>query len=260
MPKLILPLLAIVLLAGCDKKAEEPASAASEASAIAEIAPAPPPVIAPMEVAPAPLAPPVIAGGTGVMPVDGSWTAMLETLPPEDRKQLKALDSRYFGALAYNDATEKKRLEDLGFPTPEQVLEAARLSDAELKAKADAGDVQAEMLLVDRLLSQAEAAKVNKDKDPTAFENAAMKAMAAASMLIPRTKSPFGPYLDGRANWLLRPNISPETMAASLMVAADLGDWRAKSKLQQFQRQNPGMDAAKTLNLYNILRHTWRVS
>ena len=261
MPKLIVFLLAAILIAAC--KQNGGADVSSDPSVAEQVStPEPmltaPPTVTSLETTPASKAE-LQVGYDGMAPLDPSWNGLLETLPSEDRKQLQAMNSRYFGALAFGDESEKRRLQELGFPTAEQVLKSSKLTDGELKAKADSGDVQAQMVLVDRLLVQAEAARANKNADPEAYETAALRAMSAASMLISRTKSPFGAYLDGRANWQLRPGTSPEIMAASMMVASDLGDWRAKAWLQEFQRQNPGMDTAATLSIYNTLRHTWRV-
>jgi hypothetical protein len=196
---------------------------------------------------------------SGASPAEADWYRLIDTLPAEDRKSLQAINRRYFGALAFQDAGERRRLRDLGFPTLEQILEASRLSDQALEARAHDGGEQMEMLFVDRLLVRAEAARANGSTDPKAYEAAAMRAMVAAGRLVPRSRSPFAAYLDGRTNWKLRPEMPAEMMAASLMVAAGLGDWRATTSLRQFQRQNPGLDAASTVMLYDILRHTWRI-
>lgn len=255
MPKLVLCLFSLGILTGCNDRAENaakspPTPASAEASTQA-------PSAGPRhEVAVSEAAAPTQANSTS-LPAKASWSDLLESLPAADREHLKAINARYFGALAFQDATERKRLLELGFPSAEDILAASKLTDGELKTRADGGDELAQMLLVDRLLAQAEQARASGDQ--SSFKAIAARAMFEASMLIPRTQSPFGAYLDGRANWQLVPGRPPEVMAASLMVAADLGDWRAKTWLKQFERENPGLDAAATLTAYNVLRRTWRV-
>lgn len=245
-------LFSAALLAGSGDGAAETAPDAEDATPAAPIAEPPVAFIEPASVSSNP--------GTGVLPTRHGWLAYLETLAPEQRRVLNAFNSRHFLVLIFHNEADRKKLEELGFPTREDVLEAARLTDSELKARADTGDVQAHMLLVDRLTNQAEALYATRDTNPEAYERASARAFVELAIFSARLKkSPFGAYLEGRLNWKLRSGQPAEMMAASLMVAWNMGDWRAKTWLIEFQRKNPQLDAAQTVIIYDILRRSWKV-
>jgi hypothetical protein len=75
----------------------------------------------------------------------------------EDQVIIRDFDSRYFGALTFVNDKQYEWLVRHGYPTPEEILAAEQMSDEELKARADFGNVKAAMFLSERYLAEAVA-------------------------------------------------------------------------------------------------------
>lgn len=183
-----------------------------------------------------------------------SWPELLAALTPEERAYLDRTNDNYHGALEYRDATERAAMAKLGIPTASELLSAARLSDAELKALADAADEKGKLLYSNRLIDNAQAVTEAPDGMSGAREQERVNAGVAAFVEVGKlrqSRNPFVAYMDGRMHYKLAPNHPAETYAAALMIGGAWGDTRSHRLVNDFSAQAGAMDAASLIASYN---------
>lgn len=185
-----------------------------------------------------------------------SWNARLAELSDSDRDYMKRVDDRYLGILQFRDADEQRRLIAQGYPMPEEWLAARDLSDEDLAAMADAGDVNAKLFLADRISERLAPIQASRrpDVEPALPENDIITGFArsntAALQALRASDSPFAAYVYGRTLSAGTWGAPPEPVAAGIALARDRGDDRASSILAAFERAHPGMDPAYIRSVY----------
>ncbi len=95
--------------------------------------------------------------------------SMVPQLPPNNNEELwlgyteedqiiiRDFDSRYFNALTFVNEKQYEWMVRHGYPTPEEILAASKMSTEELKSLADFGNTKAAMFLSERYLAEAVA-------------------------------------------------------------------------------------------------------
>ena len=188
-----------------------------------------------------------------------SWDGIVRSVSPEEAKYLQQANSNYFGALAFDNAKELQELVAKGFPLPEEWLEARSMTDQDLKALVDSGNVKAKAFYLDRLVNQASDYLDLRGVDDQKYQDSpgsrlSLLAYEQAAQVQTSYKSPFAGYLLGSTYSRLNYPPSPESAAAGILVAFDTGDERALNLMNTYQAQHPNMDITKIMAAYGALR------
>ncbi|HQE08228.1 hypothetical protein [Thermomonas sp.] len=185
-----------------------------------------------------------------------TWDALLAALTPDERAYLDRLNAEYFGILAYNDAAELNMMRQLGMPLPQDFLAAAKLNDSELKAMADAGDPMAKLLYPNRQLDKAilainglDESKLRNGDDPRAA--IALPVYVEISAVIRGSNNPFAIYMNGRMQYSLSTDHSPEYLAGAIFAASAKGDRRATRIFNDFAQAHPGMNNTTIMQIFS---------
>lgn len=183
-----------------------------------------------------------------------SWEEQLGALPRDDAQHLRAKNERYFGALAYNTAEERALLGRIGIPLPEDFVAARRLTIQELEEAASGGQLQSELLYIDRLIEDAQLASTS---DAGIDGDEALRLAAQASFEIGRIRglsnSAFIPYLQARL-FSSGSMPAPEYVVGAMLAAVDRGDTRALGLLKAYARDYPTVDALMVALVYGTLK------
>lgn len=183
-----------------------------------------------------------------------SWAEVVTLAPVPDRAYLEAIDQRYYGLLAYRSEQELRQLTKAGFPTPEEWLQAKNLSDLELEARANGGDIKAQLLYADRLVSKATTLKGGSDATPERTRALVMAEKYAAMALSQKGGGAFAAYLYGVAS--SERTGMPEYAFAGAMLAGDLGDARAVQASRRIQeRVGKPADPVALHMIYSTMSH-----
>ncbi|MGG6345219.1 hypothetical protein ACQ5SA_18450 [Stenotrophomonas indicatrix] len=167
---------------------------------------------------------------------------------PEDKAAyLHSIKNRYFGAIAYENEQERRYLEDSGFPSIDEWLQARAMNDNQLQQWASNGDGKAMAFYIDRMLERATPYLHLRGVDETAYKASpaasyALKAYEFSTQIQSTHKSPFTGYLLGAMFSTLAYPQSPESAAAGIMAARDAGDPRASALLLAYEVNHPGMN------------------
>jgi len=189
-----------------------------------------------------------------------SWRARIARLGVTDQAYLAGVSERYLGSVEFHDEAEQRHLVEQGFPMPEEWLAARDMPDSELESLAGAGNIKAQMFLVDRVSERLAPIQASRQPgvSPAISETEIIREFARstnmAGRLLGRTDSPFAAYLYGRAMSAGTWGGPPEPMAAALTLARDRGDTRAGMYLEAFSRTHSDMDAGYVLSLYSGMR------
>lgn len=182
-----------------------------------------------------------------------SWSEWIASSPAADQEYLSQLNNRYVGLLSYGSEQELEALTKAGFPTPEEWLAARDLSDVELEARAEGGNIKAQIFYADRMAWKAHALK--RMAESIAERNLALaKAEKYAAMALSEPGGgAFAAYLYGFANSERTGMI--EYALAGALVAGDLGDPRAVDASRKIQDSaGQKADAAALHLIYSSMR------
>lgn len=185
-----------------------------------------------------------------------SWEAAINQADVADREYLAAVNSRYLGTLEFHSEDEQQKLVQQGFPMPEEWISARHMADEELRRLADAGNIKAQMFFIDRTAERflpdraTRGLDLDDPTDKALFDDAVQSAVYSSNMLRV-TRSPFVAYLLGQYDFATNSGNPPEFMAASLQLAAELGDTRASQISRVYFEQNPGMNTGLISQAYS---------
>lgn len=132
-----------------------------------------------------------------------------------------------------------------GYPTPDEILAADRMTDVELSNAAKSGSFKANVFYLARLQSQSIEPG---DKQMTDVLRAGSNEMGVA-MQVFRSGSPFGAIAYSR--WA-DSDRHPELAAASLSFARKLGDTR-REFLDGYMTSHPNIDPATLASAYELI-------
>ena len=176
-----------------------------------------------------------------------SWEQEVRRMSEDKAAYLDSINNRYFGAVAYENEQERRYLEESGFPSIDEWLQARTMSDNQLQQWASSGDGKAMAFYIDRMLERATPYLHLRGVDDTAYKASpaasyALKAYEFSTQVQSTHKSPFSGYLLGAMFSTLAYSQSPESAAAGIMAARDAGDPRASALLLTYEANHPGMD------------------
>ena len=185
-----------------------------------------------------------------------SWGNRLAELPASDQEWLRLLNDRYGGSLAFASPEEQQWLIQQGFPMPEEWLAGRRLHETELEQLAERGNLKAQMLFIDSVISEigpvrASGSGLDNSQEDRKLLSRFARATSMVTLMMESTQSPFTAYLEGAVLSAGAQYNPPEYVASGIMLARDLGDRRAEELRQAYQRSHPGMDSNLVLNLYS---------
>ena len=159
-----------------------------------------------------------------------------------DQQYLQELDYRYFGVMSFNSPEERDYLLQAGFPTPEEWLAATKMTDSDLRARADSGDTKAAGMFADRMsrrlatLTEADEAQPGSVPDSERVAVATM-AVLYATQAMQSSRSPFGLYVEG----MVKSSIfdSWEPMTAAMLESRRRGDPRVDRLIDELHGRHP---------------------
>ena len=190
-----------------------------------------------------------------------SWEGRLAELPASDQAWLRALNDRYAGALAFVSPEVQEWLIQQGFPMPEEWLAARDLHETELERLAESGNLKAQILFIDSVISDVGSVRAsdrglgNSVEDRKLLSRLA-RATTMVTLMMESTQSPFTAYLEGALLSAGAQYNPPEYVASGIMLARDLGDRRAEELRQAYQRSHPEMDSDLVLSLYSTAKNS----
>lgn len=183
--------------------------------------------------------------GAGAHPVRApDFDRLLTAYDAVSSATLEAFNARYADAIAFRTPAEFEWLNERGFPLPEEILAAADMPLAELRALADKGDRKARFLYLDRTLQEVRELRqsylrsgISPDglHEIPEYGDALVQAAYAKSHLTD-SNSPFAGYLMAEFSRVALGN--PYGYMAGLLHATHQGDARAYGKLNAFMKQN----------------------
>ena len=164
-----------------------------------------------------------------------SFDAWMEQFPPDDRKRIEAFADRYYGVYEIASAKQIAWMAQVGYPMPEDLIAAAKMTDAELQDLASKGNTKAKILWSDRQLTAA----VDKLKqlDPNSPEaNDARSSTFSSLVSVLNSDTPFKGYLEAADGLYLQRDADTGVayITAGLLHAASLGDTRAADVLSDY--------------------------
>ena len=167
--------------------------------------------------------------------VAGSFSEWIKFFSPPDQTKIRAFADRYYGVFEIDSPQQVVWMAQAGYPMPEDLVAAEKMSDQELDQLAKEGNAKAEMLLHDRQLDRA--LDKLKGLDPNSADAAAVRQEARLdSMFLLNADTPFKGYVEAADALVLEPE--PERRKAAiisgLIRAATLGDSRAMAVLSDY--------------------------
>lgn len=185
-----------------------------------------------------------------------SWEDRLAELPASDQEWLRMLNDRYAGALAFASPEDQQWLIQQGFPMPEEWLAARGLHETELERLAESGNLKAQILFIDSVISEigpvrASGRGLDNSQEDRKLLSRLARATTMVTLMMESTQSPFTAYLEGAVLSAGAQYNPPEYVASGIMLARDLGDRRAEELRQAYQRSHPEMDSSLVLSLYS---------
>lgn len=182
---------------------------------------------------------------------------LLAKFPAAQRSAIERFYAAYgqgpFGVSQYNfrsaiDFKNEKQYEWLrasGFPTPDEVVAAATMSDADLRRLADDGNLKASIFLL-RRLSEVSASGQTLTSDQSELAHRLTTAVIASGL-------PFAGYVVADRG---RREGRPEDVIAGYSYAAYLGDSRALDFMRSFEASGVPVSAMDSLTSYRLLIST----
>lgn len=151
---------------------------------------------------------------------------------------------RFQHAFDFHDAKQLEWLVANGYPTPDDIIEANRLTDSELAKRVAQGNFKAKVFYLNRLQATPRQEGTTPGEE-VRFES---NEMDLAVQLF-RSGSPFGAL--AYSHWA-DSSRHPELAAASLSFARKLGDSR-REFLDGYVAIHPEMDPATLANAYELI-------
>lgn len=173
----------------------------------------------------------------------------LAQYPVDQQEKIQAFNTAHFGVYSINSPQQVAWMAENGYPMPEDVIAAERLSDADLRELAKQGNDKAGFLLRERTSAATKAGldnyhaqgKTNSDfwnNDPNARQ-ITMDDLTTMQLL-QQSHSPFKGYVQALDSVLKDDPVSKDaTIIAGLHWAQSLGDFRAEQFLDAFVQGNP---------------------
>ena len=186
--------------------------------------------------------------------ISNSWQDRIDQLSGRERKYLSEVNNRYFGSLDFKSPDEQSKQILLGYPTPEEWLAAQEMTSFELEGLAEAGNKKAQILYADRLSAEFDRAKVaNGDESMSPGQlKTGLDATKYSSMALRGSKNPFAAYLYGSVEE--RRSGVPETAAAGILLAKQLGDADADRYALDLSKQYPSMNPATVQVIFGSMK------
>lgn len=176
---------------------------------------------------------------------------LLARLPERRQAEVKAwYDDYAAGSMAFSSAEQWQWMRKLEYPAPDDVLRAARLSEARLRELALHGDIKANFLYLARL--ESEIARAGGLAALPIAEQARLRAELTESMgRALASGSPFAGYLFGGYYATLHGAEGAAVgSAAGLVWAAANGDTNAHLRNQRASMGFPGVSGVRTAEVY----------
>lgn len=172
-----------------------------------------------------------------------SFGALLARYPEAQRAQVKDWYAQHAaGSMAFTSNAQWQWMRQHDYPTPDDVLRATNMSDAQLRELAVQGDTKANFFYLARLLD--DAAQPSSDKARVEAEMKATMDRALAS------GSAFAGYMYGDYYAAIQgSNAHSVGMAAGLIWAFDAGDVRAEFAPETLMGF-PGVPVARAAGAY----------
>ena len=190
---------------------------------------------------------------------------LLASYSPEQQVQIRAFYAQFGstglgGSYGFDNVFSFKNTKQLewlvknGYPLPDDVLAASRMSAEELSVQARQGNFKAKVILLAREYANPESLKV--EGTPNSGEMKRVNGLREQMNDVVADGSPFAGYVwavehrqkpvaDGRAGVL-----------AGYAYASSLGDARADEFMGEFARMNPGMSATEAISSYKVILAT----
>jgi len=198
------------------------------------------------------------AGESGIRAAN--FAALLDSYDSLAARALEDFNARYAGAIAFRTAAEFRWLADNGFPLPDEILAAERLSLEELEALAESGGEKARFLYLDRVLQRIRQLRqsyrnsglsseaLSDDADYTQL----LLRATSARLSLTGSRSPFAGYLmAGYSEAALQ---NPHGILAGLYYANELGDSRAYHRMKSHMRSHGiSDDAVEAMSAYAVI-------
>lgn len=172
-------------------------------------------------------------------PPAATWKNFISTLSEEERQLIESANQRYFGLLEFTSPQEYEAIIEAGFPSLEEWLQFEKMSDDELKIRAQANDKMAKLFYADRLAQYVEQAPGELGRRKADVERMAIDASVLAAIALRGSQDAFSAYVYGKVSSVQLSMAEP--MAAAFMLASDRGDPRAKQKLHIFNNNYPDL-------------------
>ncbi len=190
---------------------------------------------------------------------NSSWESMVASLSTPDAEYLSKINKRYYNTLAYKDSEELNRLLQLGFPRPEEWINARSKSDKDLEAAVASGDTKAMIFLADRKLDLVDPFLKLRATDDAAYRASpgyeyAQQAYELGPLIQTKNKSAFAGYLLGSMYAELNYPFSEDTVVAGMLLALDRGDRRAIEHIGRYAKSHPNMSFNKAYEIYETLK------
>ena len=188
-----------------------------------------------------------------------SWENRISKLPQDDQAWLRKLNERYDGALGFLTREEQQWMISQGFPMPEEWLAARAMPDSEIQRLAQSGNAKAQLFYMDRLSERlspilASGHGLGNSAQDRDLLSQLSKASTGGMMLLRSTRSPAAAYLYGELLSSSAQYTPPEAMAGALLLAADLGDPRAKRLQAEYSRRHPDLNGNSVMAAYNLMK------
>lgn len=192
----------------------------------------------------------VTHAGHGTFPVE-SFTALLERYSESEQATIKSWYANYAPhAMSIKRDAQWQWMQQHDYPTPDDVLQASLLSDAQLRELAMHGDVKANFFYLARLLervSQANAAAGALSDTRYALRTELIASMNRAL----GSGSAFAGYMYGAYFVALHGQAAAGVgAAAGLTWAHGCGDWNALFGNEQMLTGFPGVSGARVAEAY----------
>ncbi|WP_434212634.1 hypothetical protein [[Pseudomonas] boreopolis] len=248
--KIIFPLIWIIAALGCVRESDGPKYSENQQKAVR---------VATDEIA-------TTEPTSDSRPVStSSWHSYLSQLSEDDQSYLITLSSKYYGTLEYEGREAEMNLMRLGFPRIEDWIKARSLSSEQLRSLAEKGDQNSKIFYAERIAERIDAlqkatgekslgeiAKYYTPSELGDIQNDAVYAYATSAELLRSRPTAFNAYLFGRVYSATHGNDAP--IAASILLAHDLGDERAREILFGYSSNEEKIAPSLTLDTYKSMR------
>lgn len=177
----------------------------------------------------------------------------LAQFPADQQAKISAFNRNHFGLYQVNSREQVAWMAENGYPMPEDVIAAEKLSDADLRGLARQGNDKAGFLLRERNLATIKAkldeyrAQGRADSDFWANDPAAQQLTMdeiATTELLQQSHSPFKGYVKAMGNGREDNQLAKDVdVIAGLEWAQRLGDFRAAQFLSSYVQGNSSLEA-----------------